>query len=734
MSQQTTRLGELMKNTSPYRSTYKTEPNKHIIISGAFSGNTLFRFLKELYHVDHNMRMKTCRVLIVKNENPSREILAILNHPIYEEVVTYLEGDLVDEQVLKNASVRLSKGVFILTDQYMEEVGPSDTYGILVSSAVKDFSPLTPVFLQLVKPDLLIHNYWAEWDIGFSTWQLKLSMLAANVFTPGFSTMMCNLIVSSAGTMKKQAVNNHWMNEYIMGLSNEVYLVPFPDHLIGNPFTDIVEILYNQYNSLLIGVQTFFQDDEGKIQDILLNPVDYFIKAGDSGFIITADLESAQALSTCNLSFLNMHRISNEFSENFSTLKTPLPKKSTQKDFELQHLVMWETDLRGQMWDHILVFGRIEHLEIILESFTEMTNQMICYVTDQPPSELWKRISLNNKKVMYLECTLSDINELSHTAINFAYHAIILSSKIPGSNMDDSATLPLVNIIESNFVVKFTVELVDEVNMKYLENKQHMDLEGLSTLTWPRYAAAHVFCSSALDYISAQGYHNNFIIDLIKKMIVYEDLFNETGVDENCRINNIEIPNEVHGKSTFKDVFLHLLHLERPVIALAVYRGVGILNNEVPYVFTKPDPETPLFYGDKIIVMGELNNREASPYLKDVRKKLRKDTKINLSRKTSYSKRSQSLIVRKENIAESAIKNVESQEKNEGNMLTDSDLLNMITNLLDKTKRERETITKQHETIMNLANEYSTVQKLLNGLDIDDSLDSDHSSNEGNHN
>ena len=169
MSQQTTRLGELIKNTSPYRKAYKTEPNKHIIISGAFSGTTLFRFLKELYHVDHNMKMKTCKVLIVGNERPKREILAILNHPIYEQVVQYLEGDLIDEQVLKNSAVKGSKVVFILTDQYLEEVGPSDIYAVLACSAVKEYSPLTPVLLQLVKPDLLIHNYWAEWDSGFST-------------------------------------------------------------------------------------------------------------------------------------------------------------------------------------------------------------------------------------------------------------------------------------------------------------------------------------------------------------------------------------------------------------------------------------------------------------------------------------------------------------------------------------------------------------------------------------
>ena len=159
MSQQTTKLGELMKNASPYRSTYKTDPNKHIIVTGSFNGTTLFRFLKELYHIDHNISMKSCKVLIVKDESPSKEILAILNHPIYEDFIQYLEGNLIDEHILKDSAVFLSKGVFILTDQYIDDVGTSDSLAVLISSSVKEYSPTTPVFLQLVMPDLLIHNY-----------------------------------------------------------------------------------------------------------------------------------------------------------------------------------------------------------------------------------------------------------------------------------------------------------------------------------------------------------------------------------------------------------------------------------------------------------------------------------------------------------------------------------------------------------------------------------------------
>lgn len=731
VSQQTSKLGELVKNTSPYRKVYKTEPNRHIIVSGNFSGTTLYRFLKELYHIDHNIKMKSCKVLIVKDQPPSKEILALLNHPVYEDALQYLEGNLIDEKILKNSAVKLSKGVFILTDQYEDDVGGNDIYAILVSSAVREYSGMTPVFLQVVKPDLLIHNYWAGWNTGFSTWQLKLSMLAANVFTPGFSTFMCNLIVSSSGSMKKQALNNHWMNEYIMGLSNELYLVPFPENLVGAKFSSIVSILYEKFDSLLIGVQTVMPDPESgeDSQEILLNPTNYQIKPGDSAFIISSDLEKAESINQIQTIEENHHK-SFQLSEqyhHFSQLKTSQPKQSSQKNIESRHLMMWEQDLRGRLFNHILVFGRIEHLEIILESFHKMTNQLICYVTDQSPDENWRRISLKNKEVLYIECTLSDIDELSHTAINFAHHAIILSSKIPGSNMEDSGTLPLVSIIECNFTVRFTVELVDEMNMKYMENRFPIELENMSFLTWPRYAASNVFCSSALDYIMAQGYHNNFIIDLIRRMILYEDLFDHTGIDENCRINSIGIPEELQGKCTFFDIFIYLLQMDRPVIALAIYRGVGILNNEVPYLFTKPDFEALVFKGDQLIVMGELNNRDESSYLKSVKQKLRKQTTINLSRKRSISKTNQTLLVQKSSLADLAVKKVEDDEKNDGGIISDDELLKMINGIFEKNKREREVIARQNKTLMNLASEFNTMQDLLNGLNIDDSIKSDFS-------
>jgi hypothetical protein len=62
------------------------------------------------------MPMSKCKVVIVGNDSPNKELLMILNDPAYEDAVRYLEGNFLREETLRNAALSDSKGVFILTD------------------------------------------------------------------------------------------------------------------------------------------------------------------------------------------------------------------------------------------------------------------------------------------------------------------------------------------------------------------------------------------------------------------------------------------------------------------------------------------------------------------------------------------------------------------------------------------------------------------------------------------
>jgi hypothetical protein len=261
--------------------------------------------------------------------------------------------------------------------------------------------------------------------------------------------------------------------------------------------------------------------------------------------------------------------------------------------------------------------------------------------------------------------------------------------------MEDSAVLNLVGIIESNFTCKYTLELIDESNLIYLNKKPDMTFTSVPYVYWPRYASSHVFFSSALEYVLAQGFHNNFILDIVQRMIIYEDLFREIGIDENYRINSLEIPPELGGNIVYGEVFCYLLNKIRPIIVLGIYRGVGILNNEIPYVFTKPDPHTPILPGDTLIVMGETNNRDDSPYLKKIS---RRDTMYEGSHSTFNRnfRGFNAIFPRKITLADEALKHVEEDEHEVKNKSNDEEIMKFLLDMMNKSKQEREMLTVTH--------------------------------------
>lgn len=80
---------------------------------------------------------------------------------------------------------------------------------------------------------------------------------------------------------------------------------------------------------------------------------------------------------------------------------------------------------------------------------------------------------------------------------------VLLTWLIEDSIIQDSGILPVVRIIEENFpTVKFTLELIDEENLKYM-NYQSAESVDVSYNLWPRYTSSQVFFSSIMDFLMA---------------------------------------------------------------------------------------------------------------------------------------------------------------------------------------------------------------------------------------
>ena len=100
-------------------------------------------------------------------------------------------------------------------------------------------------------------------------------------------------------------------------------------------------------------------------------------------------------------------------------------------------------------------------------------------------------------------------------------------------------------------------------------------------------------------------------------MIIYQDLFDDTLIDENHRISSIPVPDSLSSKIVFGDIFTYFMSLSRPVIPLGIYRDAGgLMANDVPFLFTSPDMNAPIIKGDKILVMGDTFLRDENRYMK----------------------------------------------------------------------------------------------------------------------
>jgi hypothetical protein len=68
------------------------------------------------------------------------------------------------------------------------------------------------------------------------------------------------------------------------------------------------------------------------------------------------------------------------------------------------------------------------------------------------------------------------------------------------TKVKDSGILPIVRIIEENFKeIPFTLELIDESNLKYLNYRPNAEFGNISFNIWPRHASSNVFFSSTMD-------------------------------------------------------------------------------------------------------------------------------------------------------------------------------------------------------------------------------------------
>jgi hypothetical protein len=648
ISKQTTEFNDLIKLNSEYQVAFKeTSIRKHVVLSGFFNKSSLIRFLNEFYHIDHKEKSENVNVVIIGNEFPDKEIQSILLNPKFEENLHYIIGDIFSELTLSKAKVANANSVFLISDQNHPDTIKNDQYLILACKAISQYSHAN-LFVQFNYSQSLLHD-WADWDMACSSQQIKMSIIVKNGFIPGFSTMIMNLSSSSSTIYNSEIKESPWLLEYMHGASQEIYIVEVPDNTEMVCFKKFVERVYLEYGTLVIGIKKkkcTIEDKDIFYFIYLLNPVDYDISPGDELIVVASDLDSAKIIfEDMKFKKLNTILLKEETNENEEVDKEIFldavkidhtgyqnlnnnneADVDEEKEFNLpsiflkrQHFKIWEnnpSELLSCLNNHYIIFCKEDHLWEFMNSFDKYNFNVVFFVSDQHPSAKWDILKRYFKNLIYIECSYSDQDDLEKLRLEQAKHIFILTYAVENSNVSDSGILPLVKIIEENFPnAKYTLELSDELNVRYLNNQGNDDtnnrkneknkISKIPVRMWPKYAKSDIYFSSSLDSLLAFAYHNDGLLDVLTKLLGITN-----GITDPCYMENDQLCTYIFvsdEKVTYEGIFKQFLKLNPPIIPLAVYRMVKDqeLRNELPYIITNPKKDLLLNKLDKIICIGK---------------------------------------------------------------------------------------------------------------------------------
>lgn len=688
ISKQTSELNDLIKLNSEYQVAYKESRNsKHILLSGFFNKSSLIKFLNEFYHADHQQKSENIKIIIVQSDYPDKEIQSILLNPKFEENLHYIIGDIFSENTLKLANVKKAETIFLISDQHHSDSVKNDQYLILACKSLSQYSS-AKIFIQFNHSQFLLHE-WVDWDLAFSSQKIKMNIIVKNSFISGLSTMMMNLS-SSSSSIYNYEVNAPWLLEYIHGASQEIYIIDIPDNFEVCPFHEFILKSYFNHRSLIIGVKKkiqYTEDNDIFYYIYLLNPMDYILTKEDSLIIISSTYESAQEIFNdpnnqnnsygkfCDrIKIINTNDFKDHFrdenynlknknnqpkdeNEKFNQNQSPLKnlnKSNNISDINLsyiqdiqipeifrnrQYFKIWENnpmEFEQSLFDHYILFCKEDQLWEFMVYFNQITSDIIFFISDQHPSNKLLLTKKYFKNLVFIECSYSDQDDLIRLNLEKARHVYILTYTVENSNVSDSGILPLIKIIEENFPrCDYTLELSDELNIRYMNNKgiesdneeddielnvlnennnnnqsikRKNEIKNIPIRLLPKFAKSDIFFCSSMESLLAFSYHNEGFLEVLSKLLGIDSdhsQINESKIKENSNMSMYRYIGLK--KMKFELVINYYLNFDKPIIPIAIYRmkEEPTLKNKSPYIITNPEKNFLVNRFDRIICIGE---------------------------------------------------------------------------------------------------------------------------------
>ncbi len=273
------------------------------------------------------------------------------------------------------------------------------------------------------------------------------------------------------------------------------------------------------------------------------------------------------------------------------------------------------------------------------------------------------------RNLVYIECSYSDQDDLIKLHLEQAKQVYILTYTVENSNVSDSGILPLIKIIEENFpYCNYTLELSDELNVRYMNNKgldsgsdgdyklnfigeaskgrviKNKDkVKNTPVQLMPKFAKSDIFFCSSIESLLAFSYHNDGFLEVLSKLLGIDNDSNtisENKVPENPDITMYRYVGK--DKLKYESAIYLFLNLEKPIIPIAIYRmrNDPALKNKLPYIITNPEKNFMLNRFDKIICIGETSIKEHfRNFSEDEFSDMQKDDDCNYSDSSCDSRR-----------------------------------------------------------------------------------------------
>jgi hypothetical protein len=232
------------------------------------------------------------------NKMPSKSTEIFMNQGENTKLMTYLQGDPMNDNDLLRCDILHAKSCVIFINKNCIDSHNSDHQSLLLAvnikkcyyhitiesnlfdkknkdelinpkQSIKKINSILKhnnfrIFLQLNKPESC-NNYFSTLQSTYKKnmlndkllviESLKLNLLSKSCMTPGIISLISNLVLSSPVDTDFFKNESEWLREYFEGKQYEIVKISIDGELLNYSFHGLAQEVYNKFHALLIALE-----------------------------------------------------------------------------------------------------------------------------------------------------------------------------------------------------------------------------------------------------------------------------------------------------------------------------------------------------------------------------------------------------------------------------------------------------------------------------------------------